>query len=47
MQIVRELKGIELLFTATILLMGEQGVDYALYEEDEDWWAVRLWTRRN
>jgi len=47
MQIVRELKGAELILTAMTMLMGEEGVDYALYEEDEDWWAVRLWTRRN
>jgi len=47
MQIVRELKGAELTFTAMIMLMGEKGVDYALYEEDEDWWHLRLWTRRN
>lgn len=47
MQLVRELRGAELTFTAMIMLMGEEGVDYALYEEDEDWWALRLYTRRN
>lgn len=47
MQLVRELRGAELTFTALIMLMGEEGVDYALYEEDEDWWALRLYTRRN
>ena len=45
--LVRELKGSELIFTAWIMLRGEKGVDYALYEEDEDWWALRLWTRMN
>ncbi len=47
MQLVRELKGAELTFTALIMLMGKEGVDYALSEEDEDWWALRLYTRRN
>ena len=47
MQIVRELKGPELIFTAMTMLMGEEGVDYALYECDPDWWVLRLYTRRN
>lgn len=47
MQIVRELKGSELTFTALIMLIGVEGVDYALYEEDEDWWALRFYTRSN
>jgi len=47
MQIVRELKGAELTFTALIMLMGEEGIDYALYECDPDWWALRLYMGRN
>ena len=47
MQIVRELKGAELLFTAMTMLMGEEGVDFSYYECDPDWWILRLYTRRN
>lgn len=47
MQIVRELKGYELTFTAMTMLMGEGGVDFSYYECDPDWWTIRLWTRRN
>lgn len=47
MQIVRELKGSELIFTAMAMLMGEEGIDYALYECDSDWWTLRLYIRRN
>lgn len=51
MQLVRELKGAELTFIALIMLMGEEGVDYAFYGRNDDypddWWAARLYTRRN
>ena len=47
MQIVKELKGPELIFTAMIMLMGEEGVDFCYYETDLDWWALRLYTRIN
>ena len=47
MQIIRELKGYELTFTAMTMLMGEENIDFNYYECDQDWWAIRLWTRRN
>jgi len=37
----------ELILTAIIMLIGEEGVDYCLYENDEDWWKLRLYTRIN
>ena len=42
-----ELKGAELTATAFIMLKGVEGEDYAYYEEDELWWGIRLYTRRN
>lgn len=50
-QIVRELKGYELIFTAMTMLMGEEGVDFSYYGCGDfytpDWWTLRLYTRRN
>lgn len=43
----RELIGTELTFTALCMLIGEEGKDFDYYEEDLDWWRLRLWTRRN
>ena len=37
----------ELIFMALCMLQGEQGKDWVYYETDLDWWAIRLWTRRN
>lgn len=45
--VVRELPLEELIFTAFCMLIGEEGVHYCLYETDELWWALRLYTRRN
>lgn len=42
-----ELKGAELRATAIAMLTGEEGKDFCYYEEDEDWWAIRLYTRIN
>lgn len=42
-----ELKGAELTATALTMLLGEEGVDFSYYEEDEVWWAIRLYIRRN
>lgn len=30
-----------------ILLLGSRGRDWEYYETDPEWWAIRLWTRRN
>ena len=37
----------ELIFTALDMLTREQGKYWEYYETDSDWWAIRLWTRRN
>ena len=29
------------------MLIGDEGVDWDYYETDPDWWALRLFTRRN
>ena len=42
-----ELKGANLTATALTMLLGEEGIDFAYYEEDEDWWTIRLYTRIN
>lgn len=47
MQIVRELTLQELIFTAITMLIGKEGEDFAYYEQDPNWWALRLYTRRN
>ena len=44
---LNELKGAELIATALIMLLGKEGVDFCFYEEDEDWWALRLYSRIN
>ena len=46
-QLIRELPLEELLFTAISLLIGEDGVDFAYYENDPGWWELRLLTRIN
>lgn len=30
-----------------ILLLGSEGRDWEYYGGDEEWWELRLWTRRN
>lgn len=47
MQIITELKGDELYFTALEMLKGEEGLDWCHYQADAEWWALRLYTRRN
>ena len=42
MILVYELKGSELTATAVTMLLGEEGKDFCYYEEDKDWWALRL-----
>ena len=42
-----ELSLVDLILTAITMLIGEEGVDYAFYEQDKDWWALRLYTRIN
>jgi len=37
----------KLIVAALALLFGEEGIDWVYYESDPNWWAVRLWTRRN
>jgi len=37
----------DLIFTGVIMLLGSEGKDWIYYETDPDWWALRLWTRRN
>lgn len=46
-QIVRELSLLELIFTLLTMLKGEEGVAWAYYEQDAEWWALRLYTRIN
>ena len=37
-----------LIATGISMLLGEEeGRLWEYYEIDEDWWALRLWTRRN
>lgn len=36
-----------LLFTGLIMLIGKEGQDWSYYENDPDWWALRLYTRIN
>ena len=47
MKVVHELTLEELIFTAITMLMGEEGIDYAYYNQDAEWWALRLSTRIN
>lgn len=42
-----ELKGADLTATALTMLLGEEGKEFAYYEEDEKWWVLRLYTRIN
>jgi len=42
-----ELKGAELTATALTMLLGKEGEDFSYYEEDESWWALRLYSRIN
>ena len=44
---VKELPLEELIFTAVTMLIGEEGKDFAYYENDPDWWALRLFISRN
>lgn len=46
-QIVRELTLAELLFTLLLMLLGDEGKDWAYYENDANWWALRLYSRIN
>ncbi len=46
-KLVRELALEELILTALCMLIGEEGTDYCYYEEDKDWWALRLYINRN
>jgi len=45
--IERELKLTELILTAKAMLKGQEGVHFIFFEEDEDWWRLRLYIRRN
>ena len=47
MIIFRELKGAELTLTALAMLMGQEGQDFSYYENDPDWWKLRLYISRN
>jgi len=47
MLIERELKGDELTFTLLIMLKGVEGKDWVYYENDPNWWELRLYTRIN
>lgn len=47
MEIAKELNLTDLIFTALIMLIGEEGKDWEYYEQDPDWWELRLWTRIN
>lgn len=39
---------VDLIATGIIMLLGEEGRDWDHYGCDgEEWWALRLWTRRN
>jgi len=44
---VRELKGQELTLTGLIMLLGKEGREFSYYEQDPEWWALRLYTRIN
>jgi len=37
----------DLVLTALCMLIGKEGVDFCYYEQDKDWWALRLLTRMN
>ncbi|KKN74219.1 hypothetical protein LCGC14_0393050 [marine sediment metagenome] len=47
MKLIHELSLTDLIFTATIMLLGEEGTDYACYDSDPEWWRLRLWIRIN
>ena len=47
MQIEQELTGADLVLTALTMLYGIEGMDWSYYEQDPDWWKLRLWIRRN
>lgn len=48
MQIVRELPLHELMHTLySMLAFDEDQLYWCYYEGDPDWWALRLYTRRN
>ncbi len=36
-----------LLFTATCMLTGKEGKDFAYYETDKEWWELRLFISKN
>lgn len=42
-----ELIGVALYLTALAMLTGVEGEEWAYYETDPTWWAVRLYTRIN
>ena len=37
----------ELIFITVAMLLGKEGKDFSYYEQDEDWWELRLYTRIN
>jgi len=37
----------ELIFITVAMLLGDEGKDFSYYEQDHDWWELRLFTRRN
>lgn len=43
----RELPLEQLILTLLTMLIGKEGVDYALYEFDAKWWESRLYMRIN
>lgn len=47
MEIAKEFNLTDLIFTALIMLIGEEGRDWEYYEQDPYWWEWRLWTRIN
>lgn len=47
MKMRRELKGSELALTALTMLIGQEGEDFYYYENDPDWWVLRLYISRN
>lgn len=47
MKLERELTGAELVLTGLTMLYGVEGMDWCYYEQDQDWWRLRLYIRRN
>ncbi len=35
----------DLIFIAITMLLGEEGIDYAYYTDNKEWWALRLYVR--